>query len=568
MQHFHIMTRRSFLERSAKLGLGVALSTLVDIPLVVKRALAEGNIGLNGKKLLFIFLRGANDSLNSVIPIKDSGYVDSTPGSGTFGVSTTRANIVIPPDSLTDYAASGLCDFPESSPNSADPDFATFSYGNAIRLGNGFTALHPSLKFLAPIYNAGDLALIHRVGYPKQSRSHFDSQNYWENGNPNNNIVKDGIFYRAMLESGLANTNPLTGVSVQSSLPLILRGSAAAMTNLTDPTRYNLLGIPNTTAGNLKSDNALRLANGYLFPAKKNRELLALQYQNMSDTLSIFEGIDFSETGNTFRDNDKTDGDVNWYPGASNDSEGYYLFPTSNSKNGGYQRPAGGGTNTAKYVVDTGAYSFFTNLKAAALVLNRTDAIIAGSEVGGFDTHNSQGGVTGAHANLQRRIGWAMYALRKYFLNYSNKCTWNNLVVVTLSEFGRTSKQNTSLGTDHAEAGAMFVAGGAIKGYNKGNTSGIFNCAGSVDPVVNPLVWNTGTAGSMFAISSNYLRRTTDYRSMLGKLIRDHLGATQAQLDRIIPGYANPNEKLLSGGATPSSGSTDGTTITGELNII
>ena len=48
---------------------------------------------------------------------------------------------------------------------------------------------------LAPVYNGGDLALVHRVGYPKQSRSHFDSQNYWETGNPNNNLVKDGILY-------------------------------------------------------------------------------------------------------------------------------------------------------------------------------------------------------------------------------------------------------------------------------------------------------------------------------------------------------------------------------------
>src|SRR5438094_10067214 len=107
--HFNILSRRSFLDKSMKTGLAVALSTLTDIPFVMKRALAEGNIGLNGKKLLFIFLRGANDALNSVIPIKDSGYVDSTTGSPTFGQSTTRPNIVIPPDSVTDYTGSGQC---------------------------------------------------------------------------------------------------------------------------------------------------------------------------------------------------------------------------------------------------------------------------------------------------------------------------------------------------------------------------------------------------------------------------------------------------------------------------
>src|SRR6058998_2108448 len=129
MQHFNILTRRGLFDRSFKLGLGVALSTLVDIPLVVKRALAEGTIGVpgaNGKtnKLLFIFLRGANDALNSVIPIRDSAYN-----------TTNRPTLMIPPDPGTDYSlTTGTCDFPISSV-ATNP---TFGYANAIRLGNGF----------------------------------------------------------------------------------------------------------------------------------------------------------------------------------------------------------------------------------------------------------------------------------------------------------------------------------------------------------------------------------------------------------------------------------------------
>src|SRR5438128_4706339 len=315
MQHFHInvLSRRTFMDRSLKLGLGAALSTLVDIPLVVKRALAEGNIGAPGpdgriRKLLFVFLRGANDSLNSVIPILDSAYN-----------ATNRPTLMIPRDTATDYSMSGPCDFPSGA--AADP---TFAYKKAIRLGNGFAALHPSLKFLAPVYNAGDLALVHRVGYPKQSRSHFDSQNYWETGNPNNNLAKDGIFYRAMLESGLANSNPLTGVSFQSSLPLILRGSAAAMTNLGDTTRFSLLGVPNTAAGNAKADAAVQAAIGFPFAEKRSRELLSLQYKNLMDTLSVFDPLiasgAFGDTGNTFLDDTNTDND-----------RPYYLSPTSNA---------------------------------------------------------------------------------------------------------------------------------------------------------------------------------------------------------------------------------------------
>src|SRR5947208_17069388 len=141
MQHFNILTRRGFLDRSFKIGMGVALSTLVDIPFVMKRALAEGSIGLNGKKLLFVFLRGANDGLNSLIPIQDSAYN-----------LTNRPNLMIPPDGTVDYStATGSIDFPQSSSDPASPYFSTFWQGDAIRAGNGFAAVHPTLEFLSPV---------------------------------------------------------------------------------------------------------------------------------------------------------------------------------------------------------------------------------------------------------------------------------------------------------------------------------------------------------------------------------------------------------------------------------
>lgn len=529
MKQFNILTRRDFLSYAAKAGITAAFSSLIDIPLVAKRALAaDSSLGRNGKKLLFIFLRGANDGLNSVVPIQDPAY------------ATSRPVIGIPKDPATDYGAvTGAADDPTNTSATADT-FNSYPYG--IRLGNGFAALHPSLKFLAPLYNAGDLALIHRVAYPKQSRSHFDSQNYWENGNPNNNLSKDGIFYRTVIESGLANSAPLTGVSFQSSLPLILRGSNAAMTNLTDPNRYSLIGVPNTAAGNVKADNAIRAGTGVEFPWKRNRDLLELQFQNMTGTMNIMAGINFAEK---FVDDVNTDGDAP-----------YNLFPTSNAENGGYALHA---NNPNKYVVSTGAYGFIQNVKAAALVLNKTDAIIAGTQLDGFDTHTNQGGVTGSHANLQRSIGWAMYALKKYFKNHSDKVRWEDLVIVTLSEFGRTTVQNSDAGTDHAEAGVMFVAGGAVKGYNKGNTTGVFGASPS-----DKVPWVPGPTGSMFGASSRYLKRAVDYRSVLGKVIRDHLGASQEQLNRIIPGYAVPTEFLKAGGLSTK----DATQIMGELPVV
>jgi uncharacterized protein (DUF1501 family) len=520
MKHFHIQTRRDFFSTALKAGAVGALASLTDIPLVMKQALAaDSTLGLNGKKLLFIFLRGANDSLNSVIPIMDDGYAPSRP---TLAIQKAAG---------VDYTASGPCDL---SAFNTDSNAATFSYPSAIKLGNGFAALHPSLKFLAPVYNAGDLALVHRVGYPKQSRSHFDSQAYWETGNPNNNLVKDGIFYRTILESGLAHTAPLTGVSIQSSLPVILRGSQAAMTNLDDPTRYNLLGIPNDTSGNNKADATLRAANLFPYPDKMHRELLSLQYKNLSDTLSIFASLDFSEAGNTYQDTEAVDGE----------SAPYYLFPTSNAKNGGYAMHA---NNAAKYVVSTGSYTFFNRLKNAAIVLNKTDAIIAGTQLDGFDTHTAQGALAGSHPNLQRSIGWAMYSLRKYFTRYADKATWDNLVVITLSEFGRTTVENSDAGTDHAEAGVMFVAGGNVKGYD-GVKSGVYGC--SPNDSVKWVPGTTPSTSSMFGASQRYLKRAYDYRQVLGKLIRDHLGASPTQLIRIIPGYDPDTENLQVGGTS------------------
>jgi uncharacterized protein (DUF1501 family) len=524
MPYINTLTRRDFLNRALRTGAGLGVAALLRVPPFAGRALAEGSVGLNGKKLLFIFLRGANDALNSCIPVKDDAFTASL-----------RPNIWIPQDPTANFydATTGGCEFHTG-------EASTFAHTNALRLGNGFAALHPSLKFLAPVYNAGDLVMVHRVGYANQSRSHFNSQAYWENGQPNSSS-REGIFFRTLVESGVLATNPIAGVSIQSALPTIFKGRGAALTNLSDPTRYKLLGTP-TPGADLKLANSMLRANQAQFATKRSRDLLQLSYQNLSRTLDLFAAINFDESGNTFTDDVATDIGSTHYP----------LFPTSAAKNGG-------GT-TATQVVDGGAYGFFEQLKAAALILNKTNAVIAGTEMGDFDTHDNQGGLTGDHANLQSRIGWAIYALRKYFQNYGDKVSWNNLVVVTLTEFGRTTAQNSNSGTDHAEAGLMWIAGGGVKGLGKaGRASGVIGCGPS-----DPIPWTTGPAGVMFGVQGRYLRRAVDYRSVLGEIIRDHLGATQNQLNSIIPGYAIGSENLLGGGLS----SVDQTQIMGEVDVV
>src|SRR5215510_15737741 len=70
----NIITRRSFLSASGRAAIGLGLASLTTFPPFLKRALAEGNVGVNGKKLLFIFLRGGNDGVNNILPVMDPSY--------------------------------------------------------------------------------------------------------------------------------------------------------------------------------------------------------------------------------------------------------------------------------------------------------------------------------------------------------------------------------------------------------------------------------------------------------------------------------------------------------------
>jgi hypothetical protein len=70
----------------------------------------------------------------------------------------------------------------------------------------------------------------------------------------------------------------------------------------------------------------------------------------------------------------------------------------------------------------------------------------------------------------------------------------------------------------------------------------------------------------MFGVSGRYLQRAVDYRSVLGEVIREHLGATQNQLNKIIPGYVTEPE--LGAHPAASNSSVDGTPIMGEVDVV
>ena len=447
-------SRRSFLHGAGLTLAGFGLSSLLPGPFVSSALAATGPF--SNRRLLFIFLRGGNDGLNTVIPAGDPDYN-----------LTNRPNIYIPNASSLD-------------------------------LGNGFARLHPAMAELMPVFNAGDLAVVHRVGFPANTKSHFDDQRVWENGNPAQTKLFEGWLYRYIQENAISAGVLLPALSVQANQPILLRGQEPFV-NIASPNSFDYIyGDPKRT----KLTNAYDGQYTNLSGLEPYRPLLTQTSIKLIDTLDEYRS--WSQQ--------------TWDPKDPN--TGFSLFPVSDATNPNF--PPG--------LFTSASYSFFRALKVCALSLLESDAVnnngtrVAGCELGGFDTHNSQGTATGAQATI---LSWLAYGIKSLQIVLSGAANdprgypsiWNDTIVTTLSEFGRTSKENGSIGTDHAAASCLFVAGGAVNG-------GVYNC--------DPATW---PAGTMFADAGRYVSLRTDYRAIFWEILRDHMGADPAKVNNVFPGY-------------------------------
>ncbi|NJN64108.1 MAG: DUF1501 domain-containing protein [Acidobacteria bacterium] len=217
-------------------------------------------------------------------------------------------------------------------------------------------------------------------------------------------------------------------------------------------------------------------------------------------------------------------GPANWDP--KDPVSGFSLFPVSDDTN----PDDPGGPNGKKFA--TNSYEFFRSLKLCALSLlesaqgGTNGTRVAGTQLGGWDHHDGQGTLTGIHPDL---MSWLAYGMRSLYIVLSGQATdprgyasiWDDTTVITLTEFGRTSRENGSLGTDHANALGVLAAGGRING-------GVYNCDGST--------WEQGV---MFGVEGRYLEHRTDYRAIAWEILRDHMGADLATREAIFPGYGS-----------------------------
>jgi uncharacterized protein (DUF1501 family) len=404
----------------------------------------------NDKRLLFIFLRGGNDGINAVIPHGDSAYN-----------TATRPNLYIPPPQAIDL--------------------------------NGFASLHPALQDMMDAYDAGDLAVIHRAGYANNSKSHFDGQRIWENGDPTQTQLCEGWLYRYIRDNSVSMGVNLPVLSIQPTPPLLLRGEEKFV-NIANPDNFNYeLVEPRRT----KVSNALRKIAENLVGLEPYRPVLSQTGVKLADTLDEYEAWD----------------QANWNP--MDPDTGFSLFPVDPS------------TNQVGFAATS--YDFFRSLKVCALSMLESDEVnnngtrIAGTQINGWDLHGNQGQSNGAHAEL---LSWLAYGIRSLRVVLSGAAIdprgypniWDKTVAVTLSEFGRTSRENGSFGTDHAAASCVFVAGGGVNG-------GVYNC--------DPATWPPGV---MFAVDGRYLLERTDFRAIFWEILRDHMGASTVP-DSVFANY-------------------------------
>lgn len=408
------VTRRVFLRNGA-----LALVGTSTIPSFLTRAVyAEAKrAAVNQKKLVVIFQRGACDGLNVVIPHAEKNYY------------AMRPTIAIPQDQLLDL--------------------------------DGFFGLHPAMRVLKPMYDAGHLAIVHAAGSPDPTRSHFDAQDYMESGTPGVKSTVDGWLNRALQVEMVRDANPFRAVAMGGEIPRMLQGRAStiAMANLGD-----------------------FAVGGHAPHMVSVSDAFEEMYDESTDTVlhgtgaETFEAVKMLKAAN---------------PAQYEPAPGV-VYPTT---------------------------AFGTSLKQIAQLMKANLGVeVAFADVGGWDTHQNQGAATGQLANLLTEFSTTIAAF------------WNdlgddreNVTIVTMSEFGRTARQNGTGGTDHGHANVMFMLGGQVKG---GKVYGEW--PGLTDEQLN---------------EGRDLKVTTDFRNVLGEVAYTTLGSTR--LDVVFPASPVRPENFL-----------------------
>lgn len=324
--------------------------------------------------------------------------------------------------------------------------------GSAIDL-NGFFGLHPSLQPLYEIYQQGNMAILPAVHYPNGNRSHFSSQDYIESGSSNKR-TSNGWLNRYLSS---VNVNTQLRAASFGELNHALKGPADVVT-IKDLSVFEKGGIDDTSLALLDK---------------------IFKQPGMEDNISRQL---LKKHGSTMLKNS-------------------YLLSSLNYKN---------------YVPRTGAAYPNSDLgkqmrQIAHLIKSDIGLEVITVNSNGWDHHANQGGYQGNQADKLTDFSTSIAALYKDL----GSVKMNNVVILTMTEFGRTVKQNSSGGTDHGNASSWFVIGGEINGGIHG-------------------VW-PGIAPEKLYLD-RYLKHTVDTRDVFAEIISSHFG-NKGGLPYILPNH-------------------------------
>jgi uncharacterized protein (DUF1501 family) len=331
---------------------------------------------------------------------------------------------------------------------------------------DGFFGLHPALAPFLPIFKDGHLAAIQACGSPDGTRSHFDAQDFMEAGTPGEKRYADGWMSRAVLacpedRAKLEQGNsPFRAVAMgcDNGLPRSLQGEIGA------------LAIPDLTQFGIGLKNL------------KGRQGLS---GGQSGVVDGFESIYDDAVGDVLHGTGK---------------ESFEAIAALKKINPGSYVPANGATYPNG--------RFGQSMKQVAQLVKADVGVeVAFAEMGGWDTHTGQAG----RLNQQlREFGQGISAL---YHDLGDKMS--DVVILTMSEFGRTVRPNGTNGTDHGHATCFFALGGDVQG---GKVLGHW----------------PGLAPEQL-YENRDLALTTDFRAVFGEVAIKHLGARG--LEKIFPGY-------------------------------
>jgi len=324
---------------------------------------------------------------------------------------------------------------------------------------DGFFGLHPSLSALKPLFDQRQLAIVHAAGSPDSTRSHFDAQDYMEAATPGLQSTPDGWLNRYLEAAPKVEATPFRAVAFAPRMPLTLLGPAPAL--VVDDVRnfrFRAMDSLGHTAG----------------PSPLETGFEAM-YASTADPLLDRTAKEMFEAVGTL------------------DRIGLADYQPSH----GAQYPVGPLGKSLRQV--------------AQLIKADVGLEVAFAEVGGWDHHVNEGGVQGRLGSILKQFGDSLAAFHQDLGD-----RMSDVVLLTMTEFGRTAHENGNRGTDHGHANVMFALGGPVKG---GKVYGKW-------PGLGP--------GELY--EGRDLALTTDFRDVFAEVAVRHLGATETQT--IFPGFS------------------------------